>query len=91
MIGATTKDSYPACGITEKGVELYENFVRAIFREDTFAVQFYMNQGLCGPLIEGMEVLEILERGDHWIKVRVQMPGNNGPVELYMSKDAITE
>ncbi len=91
LIGATTKDSWPACGATEKGVALYENFVKAIYREDTFAIQFYMSQGLCGPMMKDMEVLEILERGDHWIKVRVQPPGDKGPVELYTSKDAITE
>jgi hypothetical protein len=91
LTGATTKDSWPACGAKEKGVVLYENFVKAIYREDTFAIQFYMSQGLCGPMIAGMEVLEILERGDHWIKVRVQPPGDNDPVELYTSKDAITE
>ena len=51
LIGAKTKDSWPACGATDKGVVLYENFVKAIYREDNFAIQFYMSQGLCGPMM----------------------------------------
>lgn len=90
LTGATTKEGYPACGDTEKGVELYEAFVQAIVRQDGFVVQYYMNEGLCGPMFGGMEVVEVLERGDHWIKVRIQPPTGD-KVELYMSKDAITE
>lgn len=82
-----TKEGWPAC-MADGGTETFITFMQAIARKDVFAVQLYMTQKGCGPMLADMKA-EVLERGPLLIKVRIYPPAPHKPAVVYTIPEAV--
>lgn len=82
-----TREGWPAC-LATGGEQTFTNFMQSIVRQDEFAIQFYMTQKGCGPMIADMKA-EVLERGSLLIKVRIYPPAPHGPAVVLMLPEGL--
>lgn len=82
-----TKEGWPAC-LADGGSQTFVNFMQAIVKQDKFAIQFYMTQKGCGPMLGNMKA-EVLERGKHLLKVRIHPPAPNKPAVVITVPEAV--
>ncbi len=82
-----TREGWPAC-LAPGGEQTFTNFMQAIVRQDEFAIQFYMTQKGCGPMLGDMKA-EVLERGLHILKVRIYPPAPHEPAVVITVPEAV--
>ena len=82
-----TKEGWPAC-LASGGPETFKNYMQALVRQDQFAIQFYMAQKGCGPMLGDMKA-EILERGQSLIKVRIHPPAPHESAVVLMIPESL--
>lgn len=82
-----TREGWPAC-LASGGPQTFVNFMQSIAKQDEFAVQFYRTQKGCGPMIGDMKA-EVLERGQHLIKVRIHPPAPHEPAVVVTVSEAV--
>jgi hypothetical protein len=82
-----TREGWPAC-LAAGGQQIFMSFMQAIVKQDEFAIQFYMTQKGCGPMLGDMKA-EVLERGPALIKVRIHPPAPNEPAVVITVPEAV--
>lgn len=82
-----TKEAWPAC-LASGGMKTFVGFTQAIVRQDEFAVQFYMAQKGCGPMLGGMKA-EILSQSEHFVVVRIHPPAPHEPAVVITVREAL--
>ncbi len=82
-----TREGWPAC-LASGGQKTFMNFMQSIVRQDEFAIQFYMTQKGCGPMLGDMKA-EVLERGPNLLKVRIHPPAPHEPAVVLTVPEAV--